>query len=71
MMLEELKRLLVAGVLVLLLLAVLVGVLKLTFVLIGILVPVAFVAGAVYLGYRWWQDRLGRREREGRSRSRW
>ncbi len=67
--LSDLKRLLIAGGLVLLGLVILVGILKLAFVLLGLLVPVAFGIGAVYLGYVLWQ-RHGHRVTR-RRRSRW
>ena len=58
--LNDLKRLLILGGSVWIGLLILVGILKLTLLLLGILVPAIFVVGAVYLGYRWWQ-RHGRR----------
>lgn len=67
--LRDLKRLLMTGGFVLLGLLILVGILKLAFILLGLLVPVIFVIGAVYLGYVWWQ-RHGRRMM-GRRKSRW
>jgi len=66
---NDLKRLLVAGGLVLVGLAILVAALKLAFILLGLLVPVIFAIGAVYLGYVLWQ-RHGHRV-TGRRRSRW
>lgn len=65
--LGDLKRLLTAGAFVLVVLLILVVALKLAFVLLGLLVPVIFVAGAIYLGYRWWQ-RHGHRVTGRRSR---
>lgn len=66
-MLGDLKRLLILGGLVFLGLLILVGVLKLTLVLLGVLVPAIFVVGVIYLGYRWWQ-RHGHRITGRRSR---
>lgn len=66
--LSDLRRLLMTGGFVLLALVILVGILKLALILLGLLVPVIFVIGAVYLGYVWWQ-RHGRRI--ARRRSRW
>jgi len=65
--LSDMKRLVIAGAFVMLGLLILVGVLKLAFVLLGLLVPAIFIVGAVYLGYRWWQ-RYGHRITGRRSR---
>ncbi|MFB6285490.1 MAG: hypothetical protein ABEK03_02780 [Candidatus Bipolaricaulia bacterium] len=65
--LRDLVRLLIAGTFVVVGLLVAVGVLKLAVVLMGLLVPVLFGVGALYLGYRWWQ-RYGPRVTGRRTR---
>ncbi len=58
--LRDLGRLLIAGAFVFVGLLITVGILKLAVVLLGLLVPVLFGVGALYLGYRWWR-RYGHR----------
>lgn len=55
---ERLKKYVKAGAWLVLGLLVLYFGLRLTFALFSLLVPVLFVGGAAYLGYRWWQRRL-------------
>lgn len=63
---DKLMGLLLRAAIVLVLLAVVVGILQLTLVLVSVIVPVAFLFGLLYLGYRSWQGKViakGRRSR--------
>lgn len=55
---ERLKKYVKAGAWLVLGLLVLYFGLKLAFALFSMLIPVVFVGGAAYLGYRWWQRKL-------------
>lgn len=55
---ERLKQYVKAGAWLVLGLLVLYFGLKLAFALFSLLIPVLFVGGAAYLGYRWWQRKL-------------
>jgi hypothetical protein len=57
-LIESLKGWIKAGVMLVIGLLIAVVALRLTFALVGILVPALFVGGAIYLGYRWWRAKL-------------